>query len=62
MYKLFPVEHAIRFVFGCHAKCSNFDFTSHENSLIPMSKTSVPEEQRRPRPKLKHISKIQIIR
>lgn len=43
MNKLFPVEHAIKLVFGCQAKCSNLEFKSQEISLIPVSEMSFPE-------------------
>lgn len=35
MYKLFPAAQAIKFVVGCHAKCSSLELKLEENSLAP---------------------------
>jgi hypothetical protein len=50
MNKLFPAAQAIKFVVGCHAKCSSLELKLQENSLVPELEFSCPaksENQRR---------------
>ena len=42
MNKLFPVAQAIKFVVGCHAKCSSLELKLQENSLVPELECSCP--------------------
>lgn len=47
MNKLFPAAKAIKFVVGCHAKCSSLERKLQENSLVLALEFSCPAKSER---------------
>lgn len=47
MNKLFPAPQAIKFLDGCHARCSSLEFKLQLKSLLPELEFSCPENHNR---------------